>query len=223
MIKLELPKITNRQKELLEIIYRSIKNNGYPPSFEELKSELGVSSKQTIADHLKSLENKGLIAREEKAARGIKIKLAGYQILNYPPLTPFFGISYAGSLTETSPINNNWQTISSDIKFNDEVFLVEISGDSMVESGIYEGDHLVAEPSAEFSSRDIVVARVGDQTTVKRFMTQNHPPYIFLKPENPKYDIILFSEETKMEAKIIGKYQANKITALNPKTKSFNN
>ena len=45
----------------------------------------------------------------------------------------------------------------------------------------------------------------------------------FLKPENPKYDIILFCEETKMEAKIIGKYQANKITALNPKTKSFNN
>lgn len=214
-------KITPRQKELLKLIYRFIKTEGFPPSFEDIKAELKISSNQTVLDHLKNLEKKGFIDREAKSARSIKIKSLGFQILDLPILIPALGTSYAGQLATTFPQVGIMQPLNGDVSFANDTFTVEISGDSMIEAGIYPRDHLLAKTSSEFVNRDIVVAQVGDATTVKRFVTQNRPPERYLKPENKKYDIILFTNETKMQAKIIGKYHKEKIIPINQKTKSF--
>lgn len=213
-------KITKRQKELLQAIYNAIRDNGYPPSFDEIKQLLGIKSNQAILDHLTALEAKGLIKREEKAARSIKINLLGYQAINARPLIPVAGTSYAGSMTETVA-TNSWHQVATNLKISHDVFLIEISGDSMQNAGIFPKDQLLAKPTAEFVNRDIVVAELEGTTTVKRFITQNRPPYIYLKPENEKYDIILFKPGTTMQAKIIGKYKGSTIVPLNPKTKSF--
>lgn len=213
--------ITKRQKQILLVIYNSLKNEGYPPTFDDLKTKLNISSNQAIIDHLKALEKKKLIKREEGTARGIKITENGFDILNTQPIIPHLGTSYAGSMTATFPITDNWQTLSDEVKIKQDMFLVEISGDSMIEAGIDNGDILVAQKSAEFSNKDIVVANMQGGTTVKRFMLQNHSPRKFLKPENKKYDIILFKQDTKMQARIIGKYINQNILPINPKTKSF--
>lgn len=211
---------TKRQIELLNIIYRSVESEGYAPSFDELKVQLNVGSNQAVIDLLNALEAKGMVTREEGKARSIAITQNGYNTLNSPPLTPVLGRSYAGTITATYE-QSLWTKLSDEVKIKQDMFLVEISGDSMIEAGINDGDLLVAQRTPEFTSRDIVVAQLHEGTTVKRFMLQNHAPRKFLKPENKKYDIILFKPETKMQARIIGKYINNTIIPINPRTKSF--
>lgn len=202
-------KITQRQKNLLWIIYKSVRDNGYPPSFEEIKSEMNISSKQAVTDYLISLEKKGLIERGVKSARGIKILPLGYQILKVNPLAPTLGASYAGYFTETFTISGSWQEISPEIKLlNNEVFVIEVNGDSMVNAGILSGDKLLIQKSETFKNKDIVLACTNEGTTIKRFIKQNQPPFIYLKPENPKYKNILFTDDVFMQGKVIGKFVA---------------
>jgi len=212
--------VTKRQKELLGIIYKSFQSDGYSPSLDELKTQLNVKSNQAVIDLLDALEKKGLIAKTDGVARSIQITSEGYNTLNQPPFLMNAGVSYAGGFAAAYQ-SDLWTPLSQELKINQDMFLVEICGDSMIEAGINNGDILVAKRSSEFTNRDIVVAQLHEGTTVKRFMTQNHPPHKFLKPENKKYDIILFKPETKMQAKIMGKMVNGKIIPINPKTKSF--
>ncbi len=210
-----MQKITKRQKEILQFIYNSYKDNGFPPDFGEFKEKLGISSNQAIIDHLGSLEKKGLISREEKAARGIKIKPLGYEILKVDPLLPILGTSYAGTFTEAIEIQGNWAPASGHVqKLEEETFLIKVSGDSMTNAGILEGDHLLVKSQKEFVSGDIVLAQTLEGTTVKRFISQDSPPYLYLKPENPKHKIILFTPEVEMQGKIIGKFEKGIIRPL---------
>lgn len=212
--------ITERQKELLEIIYELFRADGYSPSLDELKSQLAVKSNQAVIDLLNILEKQGLICKTDGIARSITITSEGYNTLNKPPLLMNAGVSYAGTFAGTYQANL-WTSLSQEVKINQDMFLVEICGDSMIDAGINNRDILVAKRSTEFTNRDIVVAQLHEGTTVKRFMTQNHAPHKFLKPENKKYDIILFKSDTKMQAKIMGKMVDGKLIPINPKAKSF--
>lgn len=203
-------KITKRQGELLSFIYNSFNTNGYPPSFDDIKHALNISSNQAVIDHLNSLEKKGYIKREEKSARGIKISPLGYQLLEAEPLFEVVGVSYAGTFTESFQLQGRWLELSNQVKqLSDQVYVIEISGDSMINAGINDGDKLLVQEQEHFKSGDIVLALSQEGTTVKRFIRQNKPPFIFLKPENPKYTHISFTEEVKMQGKIIGKLVSN--------------
>jgi len=196
--------ITKRQKELLSIIYNYIKNEGYPPTFEEMREKLNVSSNQSVIDLLNKLERQKIIKRNPSIARSIAILPFGYEILGKPPLAPFLGISSAGAPIDAIEISGDWQQLSSDVaKFSNEVFLLKISGDSMINAGIDNGDVVLVKREKEFISGNIVLARIGDEVTVKRFISDDKPPYIYLKPENPKYEIIAATHEMKLEGKVI--------------------
>lgn len=212
--------ITKRQKELLELIYNSIRSEGYAPSFDELRGLLNVKSNQAVIDLLTALEKGEFISREEGTARSIVITQNGYDTINQPAFIPQLGTSYAGSMAATHQ-QSLWTKLSDEVKIKQDMFLVQISGDSMIDAGIYDGDILVAQRTLEFTNKDIVVAQLHGDTTVKRFVLQNHAPRKFLKPENKKYDIILFKPDTKMQARIIGKYIDENIVPIQPKTKSF--
>jgi repressor LexA len=196
--------ITKRQKQLLQIIYDYFKNTGYPPTFQEMRDKLGVVSNQSVIDLLNKLKEQNIIRKEESAARGIAILPAGYDILDKPPLAPFLGITSAGLPIQTLEIPGEWQSISKDVsQLADRVFLLRISGDSMINAGIDDGDVVLVKSQKEFSSGDIVLAQVEDEATVKRFISDDKPPFIYLKPENSAYDIIPFSNEMKLEGKVI--------------------
>ena len=202
--------ITQRQKELLEIIYRYIKDTGYPPTFEEMRERLNVSSNQSVLDLLNKLENKKIIKRNESAARSLAILPTGYKILGRPPLVAFLGLTSAGAPIETIEISGEWQAVSSEVaKLKDEVFLLKISGDSMINAGIEDGDIVFVQSQKEFVSGDIVLAEAGSESTVKRFISEDKPPYTYLKPENPKYPNIYFTEETQMIGKVIAMFKNN--------------
>lgn len=196
--------VTKRQKELLSIIYQYTKDTGYPPTFEEMRTQLNVSSNQSIVDLLQKLVEKKLIKREENTARGIRILPLGFEALVKPPIAPFLGKTSAGMPLEAIEINGEWQEISSEIaKLKDEVFLLKISGDSMVNAGINDGDAVLVKSQKEFVSGDIVLAQIGDEATVKRFISDDTPPFVYLKPENPKYEAIPFTEQTRLKGKVI--------------------
>ncbi|MCX6813660.1 MAG: transcriptional repressor LexA [Candidatus Azambacteria bacterium] len=195
---------TKRQKELLSIIYQYIKDTGYPPTFEEMRTALNVSSNQSVIDLLSKLEKQQLIRKNESAARGIAILLLGYDALGKPPLTPFLGLTSAGAPMEAIENAGEWQKIPGDVaKFSENVFLLKIQGDSMINAGINNGDIVLIKEQKEFISGDVVLAQIRDESTIKRFISEDKPPYVYLKPENPKYSNILFTDETTLKGKVV--------------------
>jgi len=196
--------ITKRQRELLSIIYQYIKDSGYPPTFEEMKERLGVSSNQSIIDLLNKLKEQKLIKRNESAARGIIILPLGYKTLGKSALSPFLGVTTAGVPIEPIEISGEWQQVSSDTAILDgNVFLLKISGDSMINAGIDDGDVVLVKGEKEFISGNVVLADIGGEKTIKRFVSEDKPPYVYLKPENPKYQIIPATDEMKLVGKVI--------------------
>lgn len=197
--------ITKRPKELLGIIYNYIKDTGYPPSFEEMREALGVSSNQSIIDHLEQLERRELIRRND-SARGLVLLPLAYEVLGEPRLAPFLGISSAGSPIEAVEISGEWEALPSQeglARLKEEVYMLKISGDSMINAGIDNEDIILIERRKEFSSGDVVHAQIQDEATIKRFISDDTPPYVYLKPENPAYNVIPFTEETRLLGKVL--------------------
>lgn len=200
--------ITKRQKEFLQIIYDFIKNTGFPPTFEEMREKLKVSSNQSIIDLLEKLEQGGAIKRNEGSARSITINPLGFKILG-KQIFPIVGTSAAGAFMESfTDVDFKWMEIPSSIipnekiKQSDEVFIIKVSGDSMINAGINNEDMLLVRKAKEFKSGDIVVARNDNGTTVKRFIVDGGKRY--LKPENPTYkNIPIIPDEIFFEGKVI--------------------
>ncbi len=196
--------VTERQKELLTTIYEHIKNSGYPPTFEEMREKLDVSSNQSIIDLLEKLKGASLIKRNESAARGISILPLGYEVLDRPPLVGILGVTSAGAPIHSIEISGEWKTISRDVaRLSEEVFILKVSGDSMINAGINDGDAVLVQSKKEFISGEIVYALQGDEGTIKRFISDDKPPYVYLKPENPNYKIIPFTDEMELKGKVI--------------------
>lgn len=199
--------ITKRQKQLLEIIYNHIASTGYPPTFEEMREYLGVSSNQSIIDLLEKLKKGKLISRSE-GARSITILPLGYKTIDKQPLIALLGTASAGIPLESIELEGEWQSVHSIVgdkleKLKSKIFLLKIAGDSMINAGIDDGAIVLVKEQNEFVSGDIVYAQIGDSATVKRFISDNKPPFLYLKPENPNYNIINFTEDTVLKGKII--------------------
>lgn len=198
--------MTKRQKEVLEAIYNSLKDSGYPPTLADLRDKLDVSSNQTVLDLLKLLEKKGYIKKEEGAARGLKILKMGFDSLEAKPILPIVGITAAGPYKEAFE-NLEWKSWAG-TEMADSVFIVKISGDSMTGAGYEDGDTVLVQKAKEFKNGDIVLAKDNDGTTIKRLIHDNGK--IYLKPENPSYPNIPIYPDTRLIGKVIGKVQEEK-------------
>ncbi len=195
---------TEKQKKLLEVIYRYIKDSGYPPTFEEMRQEFGVKSNQSVVDFLDKLEKHGLIRKDSGSARSLAILPLGYQFIGKDRLTPFLGVTTAGLPLTPTEIDGQWESISPEVaKLADEIFLLKVKGDSMINAGIDDGSTVLVKNAKEFFTGEIVLADVAGDFTIKRFISEDKPPYLYLKPENPKYNIIYFTDEVNLKGKVI--------------------
>lgn len=203
-------KITEKQKNVLNEIYESIKETGFPPTLADLKELLGLASNQAVLNYLKSLEKNGLIKREEGQARSIKILPLGFKEIGKPQMAPFVGMSAAGPYIESfADAFTSWIPLSDKIlqsekisRAQDDVFIIQVSGDSMINIDIEDRDMLLIKKSKEFKSGDIVIARTDEGTTVKRFVVEGGKRY--LQPENPAYEkMVIIPGEVKFEGKVI--------------------
>lgn len=193
-------KITKKQREILVFIYSSIETNGYPPTLVEFKEEFGYKSNQAVLDHLKSLEQKRLIKKEENSARSLAILPLGYDIIKKEPLIRLAGVSAAGTPIQAIE-QTEWITMPSGYRKYEDIFIVEINGNSMIEAGIYDRDKVLIKKANEYKNGDIVLARIGDEVTLKTFVHQDGR--VFLRPENPACRNIPITHETFFIGKFI--------------------
>lgn len=201
--------LTLKQKKVLESIYDSIYSSGFPPTLADLKKELNVSSNQSILNFLETLEKKECIKRKDGQARSIEILPLGYKEIEKEPLVRVAGYSAAGPYIESFTETLNWMPISGQVlknekinKAEDEVFIIQVIGDSMINAGINDGDNLLVKESKEYKSGDIVLARTDDGVTVKKFIAEGGKRY--LKPENPAYEkMVIIPGEVQFQGKVI--------------------
>lgn len=202
-------RVTERQKELLTVIYDFLTNTGYPPTFEEMRESLKVVSNQSVADLLEKLRRRSYV-KKDRGARSLAITHLGYEVLGRPALAPVLGTTTAGFPAEAIQIAGEWQQLSKDIsRFMEEVFMLKVSGDSMINAGIEDGDAVLVQAKKEFVSGEVVYAEIGDEGTVKRFISEDKPPYVYLKPENPKYENILFTDDVLLKGKVVSILKGN--------------
>ena len=206
-LKKTITDLTKRQREVLTTLYQHISTEGYPPSFDDLRKLLDVSSNQTITDMLAALEKKGAIKREEGSARGLTITRGGFLALGVQPLLPLAGASRGGPLTEAIASANEWRT-AGDVSTLDpsrDVFLIKVHGDSM-EGVIWDGDVVLVSPVKSWSevrNRDIILVEYEGQTTVKRYLQKSGRHY--LKPENSAYPTMPVAEDMRIQGRIVAR------------------
>ncbi|MEJ5261074.1 MAG: transcriptional repressor LexA [Ignavibacterium sp.] len=202
-------KLTDRQKEILDFIQKFISENGFPPTLREIASNFGMASTFGVKRHLDALKKKGYLKIESFASRAItlnKIPSAGESDNNFIN-NKVISIPVVGRVAAGSPIlseENLQGTIAIDSNFfrnNKDCFALKVTGDSMINAGIFDGDLVIVNPNEKVSQHDIVVARVDDEITVKNYEKKNNK--VFLIPQNDKYEPITVTERNNFS--LIGK------------------
>jgi len=180
-------KLTPRQSEILAFIKRCLEDNGYPPTRAEIAQELGFKSPNAAEEHLKALARKGAIEMTPGASRGIRIP--GFE----PVAAEEEGLPVIGRVAAGAPILAQ-QNIEDSCRINPEFFhpradyLLRVRGMSMKDIGILDGDLLAVHTTREARNGQIVVARIDDEVTVKRFQRTGNK--VLLIAENPEFDPI---------------------------------
>lgn len=180
-------KLTPRQSEILAFIKRCLEDNGYPPTRAEIAQELGFKSPNAAEEHLKALARKGAIEMTPGASRGIRIP--GFE----PVAAEEEGLPVIGRVAAGAPILAQ-QNVEDSCRINPEFFhpradyLLRVRGMSMKDIGILDGDLLAVHTTREARNGQIVVARIDDEVTVKRFQRTGNK--VLLIAENPEFDPI---------------------------------
>ncbi len=174
--------LTSRQAQVLDLVRQYIADTGYPPTRANIAQELGFKSPNAAEEHLKALARKGAIEMIPGTSRGIRIPVDG-------------GLPIVGRVAAGSPILAA-EHIEDRIDMPAGFFqpradyLLRVHGDSMIEAGILDGDLLAVHKTAEASNGQIVVARIEDEVTVKRFQRTRQRNKVVLLPENSAYEPI---------------------------------
>ncbi len=186
-------RITQKQTEILEYIKSQILNKGYPPSVRDICQAVNLKSTSSVHAHLETLEKNGYIRRDPTKSRTIEIiddtfNLARREVVNVPLL----GQVAAGQPLLADENITEYFPIPSEYMPGGEVFMLKVKGDSMINVGIYDGDQIIVKKQNTASNGEIVVARIDDSATVKRFYKENE--YIRLQPENDFMEPIIVHE-----------------------------
>ena len=191
-------KLTARQQEVLDLIKSAIEQTGFPPTRAEIAKELGFKSPNAAEEHLKALARKGAIEMIPGASRGIRVA-------DHQTGLPLIGRVAAGEPILAIEHVEKHLDIPSNLFSPPADFLLEVHGDSMIEVGIMEGDLIAVHKTNQARNGEIVVARVGDEVTVKRLQQENNIVTLF--PENKNYSPIvvnLAEESMNIEGLYVG-------------------
>lgn len=194
-------KLTSRQQEILDLIRTQIARTGFPPTRAEIAKELGFKSANAAEDHLKALAKKGAIELTAGASRGIRLKVETDPepalsqtslpsgVLFNPLILPVVGRVAAGSPILASEHVEREVSVEPSLFTATPHYLLKVRGLSMRNAGILDGDLLAVRKTTEARNGQIVVARLGDDVTVKRLHRENGQ--IQLLPENPDFSPII--------------------------------
>lgn len=178
---------SNKKNEILEFIYKYQLQNGLSPSVREICAAVGLSSPSSVHQHLKVLEQQGLIVKNDFQSRSIKLN---YQ--NKHQEVPVVGKVAAGTpITAIENIENAIIFPSEILNSSDQCFMLHVQGESMINAGINNGDIVIARQAPSASNGQIVIALIENEATCKRFFKEKD--YYRLQPENDTMEPIYVS------------------------------
>ena len=191
-------KLTPRQEQILNLIKDAIENTGFPPTRAEIANELGFKSANAAEEHLQALARKGAIEISPGTSRGIRLIGASLDVIPLVPPTLMMSLPLVGRVAAGSPIlaqEHVEATYSVDpAMFSSKPdFLLKVRGWSMRDAGIMDGDLLAVKKVDTAKNGQIVVARIGEDVTVKRYKKTGS--IIELLPENPDFKVIRVDPE----------------------------
>lgn len=190
----DFSQLTERQKEIYHFIRTKIESRGYGPTVREIGEAFKIKSPNGVMCHLKALEKKGLITREEHAARAIQL------VDHRPPAQglPFLGKVAAGAPISTADID---ERLEIDTLFaGPDRFVLQVRGTSMIDSHIQDGDYVVIQQQQTATNGEKVVAMIDNEVTLKRFYKEKD--HIRLEPDNEKMAPIIV--DPSQDAQILG-------------------
>ena len=203
-----MEKLTDRQADILQILKKLKAKNGYSPTVREIGAEANLHSPATIHFHLKQLEQKGYIKKDDSKNRTIELLVPNEFLETNENVVdvPLLGKVTAGTPIEAIETPNEYFSLPAYLINNKkEVFTLKVSGESMINVGIYDGDILIVERCNTAKNGDTVVAMNKDnEVTVKTFYKENG--HFRLQPENDTMDPIILDEVTIL-GKAIGLYR----------------
>jgi len=196
--------IYKRQKQILGFIKQYIQSNGTAPTLKQIAEAIGVSSLATVHEHLQALEIKGLIIRKSGKTRSIDLAQSGINLGQPEGFdAPILGYIAAGAPIEpyTDP-NATMNIPASFVSGKKRTYVLQVRGESMIEDGIMDGDHVIIEQAEAASNGDIVVALLDNgMATLKRFFRET--TRIRLEPANAKMQPI-FVKNVRIQGKVVG-------------------
>ncbi len=203
-----MEKLTHRQSFILQIIKELIAKNGYPPTVREIGEKANLHSPATIHFHLTKLEEKGYIKKGNSKNRTIEVLVPNEFIEKKENVieVPLLGKVTAGSPIEAIEMPNEFFALPANlIPAKKDVFTLTVSGESMINVGIYDGDILIVEKKATATNGETVVAmNENNEATVKTFYKENG--HFRLQPENDTMEPIILDKVTIL-GKVVGLYR----------------
>ena len=203
-----MEKLTTKQEHILQIIKKLVATKGYPPTVREIGAKANLNSPATIHFHLTKLEEKGYIKKGNSTNRTIEILVPNEYIEKEQNVVdvPLLGKVTAGTPIEAIETPDEYFSLPANlINTKNEVFTLRVSGESMINVGIYDGDILIVERKNTASNGETVVAmNAENEATVKTFYKENG--YFRLQPENDTMEPIILKEVTIL-GKVIGLYR----------------
>lgn len=198
--------ITRRQRQVLDFITNFIRENGYSPSFEEIGQGMGLSSLATVHKHISNLDQKGYLKRDYNRSRSIDV-VPNKSRSKTPAAVIGLELPLVGRIAAGHPIEQveTPETISlADFTRSKDVFVLEVSGESMQDEHIVNGDYVLVEKTQTARNGEIVVALVdGAETTLKRFFKEGE--MIRLQPSNATMQPIMVpAASVAIQGRVIG-------------------
>ncbi len=182
--------ITKRQAEVLDFIRTYRQDNGYPPTRRNITDEFGFRSPNAAEEHLRALDRKGFIQLQRNTSRGIILKDFQKEYL------PIIGRVAAGSPILAEEHVERESLVSGGMFDPHADYLLRVQGESMIEAGIFDGDLVAVHKTHEAHDNQIVVARLEEEVTVKRFKRDHENREIHLVPANKEYQTIKVNESS---------------------------
>lgn len=198
-----IPVVYKRQAQILDYLRQYIQTNGSAPTLRQIADALGLSSLATVHEHLRSLEEKGLIKRTAGRMRAMELTDAPTNMITDGLQIPILGFIAAGAPLEPYTDPNATLAIPSGfVSGSKRVFVLQVRGESMIEEQIRDGDYVIIEQTNDANNGEIVVALLDNgMATLKRFFKET--TRIRLEPANAKMSPI-FAKNVRIQGKVVG-------------------
>jgi repressor LexA len=197
--------MSDRQRQILELILETVNRRGYPPSVREIGEAVGLSSPSTVHSHLSALVAGGYLRRDPSKPRAIEVVDSGDDAdLRRAPVrdVPLVGRIAAGSPILAEEDIEEIFPLPTELVGNDPVFMLRVRGDSMIGAGIFDGDLVVVRRQPEARNGELVVALIdGEEATVKRFRREDDR--VLLMSENPSYEPIVLTGGVEVIGRVV--------------------